>query len=372
MADILSSLTSGIGDAFKGIAPPNVNTTQTTQTTAPAQYMGFLSTLGTAGTNALDPNQTLQGNLNAGAPYVAPLSQLQNDIYGTSAGQANTEQLLSAGLSPLTAGATTAANAAGNIGATQIDAFKNPYITDVNKALEQSTAQNVNQNVLPALQAFYAGSGNTGSSRAFNTTGQTLANIQTGLNTQESTNLAQAYKDAVTQALQQQQNQGQIAGIQGQLGTGLENATVSGLNAGASLGAQSQAQNQALINAPLTTANNVSQLLKGYTVPTGTTQTYSGPASSYGASPLSQIAGLATLFGSSGTNGISPVAGIYKALTGNDLSSSGGLIPAIQSWMTPNLTVDTNGVPLSSGTDQSGVGSVDTSLYGGATGPSIR
>jgi hypothetical protein len=177
----------------------------------------------------------------------------------------------------------------------------NPYVSNVNKALETNTAQNVNQNILPALQAFYAGSGGTGSSRALNTTGQTLANIQTGLGAQESTNLAQAYKDSVTQALQQQQNLGQIANVQGQLGTGLQNATVSGLNTGAGLGAQGQAQTQAQINAPLTQASNVAQLLRGYTVPTGTTQTYSGPASSYGASPLSQIAGLATLFGS--TNG---------------------------------------------------------------------
>lgn len=304
---------------FEGIAPPNVNTTQTASTIAPAQYLGFLSTLGTAGTNALDPNQTLAGNLNAGAPYVAPLSKLQNDIYGTNAGQANTEQLLNAGLAPLSAGAQTAQNASQNIGADQINAFKNPYIANVNQALEQNSAQNVNQNILPALQAFFAGSGNTGSTRALNTTGQTLANIQTGLTGQESTNLAQAYKDSVSQALQQQQNQGQIANVQGQLGTGLTNATVSGLNAGAGLGAQAQAQNQALINAPLSTANNVSQLLRGYTVPTSTTQTYSGPASSYGASPLGQIAGLASLFAGGDKSAINGVKGLFSG------SGSGGL-----------------------------------------------
>jgi hypothetical protein len=301
-----------MADIFSGIAPPNVNTTQQTQTIAPAQYLGYLSTLGTAGTNALAPTQTLEGNIQAGAPYIAPLTQLQKDIYGTPAGQANTEQMLQAGLAPLTAGAQTAQTAAKGVGEDQINAFYNPYIKDVNEALEKSSAQNVNQNILPALQAFYAGSGGTGSSRALNTTGQTLANIQTGLTSQESTNRAQAYKDAVTQALQQQQNLGQIAGIQGNIGTGLENATVSGLNTGANLGAQGQAQTQALINAPLSTASNVAGLLRGYTVPTATTQTYSGPASSYGASPLSQIAGLATLFGASGSGGTSPIQGILK------------------------------------------------------------
>jgi hypothetical protein len=311
-----------MADIFSGIAPPNVNTTQTTQTIAPAQYLGFLSNLGTAGTNALNPNQTLEGNLNAGAPYVAPLSQLQNDIYGTTKGQTNTENLLQAGLAPLTAGATTASNAANNIGASQINNFLNPYVSDVNKNLETSTQQNINQSILPALQAMGASSGSTGSQRLMNATGQTLGNIQQGLGAQESANLAQAYKDAVAQALQQQQNQGQIANVQGQIGTGLTNATVSGLNTSASLGAQGQAQNQALINAPLSTASNVAGLLRGYTVPTGTTQTYSGPASSYGASPLAQIAGLGSLF-ASGANGTSAVQGLMNTfgINSNSLSA---------------------------------------------------
>ena len=306
-----------MADIFSGIAPPNVNTTQTTQTIAPSQYLGFLSALGTAGTNALSPNQTLQGNLNEGAPYVAPLSNLQNDIFGTAKGQTATENLLKAGLDPLTAGASTAAGAAGNIGASQINNFLNPYTNAVNRNLETNTAQNINQSILPALQAMGASSGSTGSQRLMNATGQTLGGIQQGLGAQESANMSQAYKDAVTQALQQQQNQGQIAGIQGQLGTGLENATVAGLNAGASLGAQGQAQNQALINAPLTTANNVASLLKGYTIPTTSTQTYSGPASSYGASPLAQIAGLGSLF-ASGTNGTSAVQGLMNTFGVSD------------------------------------------------------
>jgi hypothetical protein len=306
-----------MADIFSGIAPPNVNTTQTTQTIAPSQYLGFLSNLGTAGTNALNANQTLQGNLDAGAPYIAPLSNLQNDIFGTPAGQTATENLLKAGLDPLTAGATTALGASGNIGASQINNFLNPYTNAVNRNLETNTAQNINQSILPALQAMGASSGSTGSQRLMNATGQTLGGIQQGLGTQESANMSQAYKDAVAQALQQQQNQGQIAGIQGQLGTGLENATVAGLNAGASLGAQGQAQNQAMINAPLSTANNVASLLKGYTIPTTSTQTYSGPATSYGASPLAQIAGLGSLF-ASGTNGTSAVQGLMNTFGVSD------------------------------------------------------
>lgn len=302
-----------MADIFSGIAPPNVNTTQTTQTIAPAQYLGFLSNLGTAGTNALDPNQTLQGNIAAGQPYVAPLSANQQTAFGNASDVAQTYQ------APLSSAIGTANTAATPVGQSQINNFLNPYVTDVNKALETNTAQNVNQNILPALQAFYAGSGGTGSSRALNTTGQTLANIQTGLGAQESTNLSDAYKNAVTAALQSQSNLSNVANVQGNLASTGQTAANAAENNLASLGAQEQAQTQAQINAPLSTANNVATLLKGYTVPTATTQTYNGPASSYGASPLAQIAGLGSLF-AGGNN--SAANGLKSLFSG---SGSGGL-----------------------------------------------
>jgi len=325
-----------MADIFSGIAPPNVNTTQTSTTVAPTAYNNFLSMLGSAGTSALSPDQTLQGNIEAGKPYVAPLTQLQSDIYGSPSGQANTEKLLTAGIAPFQSGIQTAQTASTPIGSSQINAFLNPYVSDVNKNLETATQQNINQTILPALQSIGASTGGTGSQRLLNATGQALGGIQQGLSAQESANLAQAYKDSVTQALQQQSNLGQIANVQGQLGTGLENATVSGLNAGANLGAQGQAQTQAQINAPLSTATNVAGLLKGYTIPTGTTQTYSGPASSYGASPLAQIAGLGSLF-ASGTGGTSAFEGLKKAFGLSDTS----LIPS--SYGSPVQGTGSNG-----------------------------
>jgi hypothetical protein len=38
--------------------------------------------------------------------------------------------------------------------------------------------------------------------------------------------------------------------------------------------------------------------MRGYTIPTTSTEKYSGPASAYGPSPLAQISGLGTLLGS--------------------------------------------------------------------------
>jgi hypothetical protein len=306
-----------MADIFSGIAPPNVNTTQTSTTVAPTAYNNFLSMLGSAGTSALSPDQTLQGNIEAGKPYVAPLSANQTTAFGNAQDVAQTYK------APLSSALATAGIASTPIGESQINAFLNPYIKDVNKNLETATQQNINQSVLPSLQAIGASTGGTGSQRLLNATGQALGGIQQGLSAQESANLAQAYKDAVTQALQQQSNLGQIASTQGQLASTGQTAANAAQTTLANLGAQEQAQTQAQINAPLSTATNVASLLKGYTIPTETKQTYSGPASSYGASPLAQIAGLGTLF-ASGTGGTSAFEGLKKAFGLSDAS----LIPS--------------------------------------------
>jgi len=277
---------------FQGTAPPNVNTSTTATTgLAPgfSDYQSYLNNLAQAGNTAL---ATPSSNL------VAPLSSNQINAFAAAPSAAKTYQ------TPLTSAETTAGTAAGGVGTNQINNFLNPYITDVNKALETATQQNVNQTVLPALQAFGAGSGNTGSSRLINATGQTLGQIQQGLGAQESANLATGYQNAVTNALQEQQNLGNIANVQGNLATSGQNAANAALTEQATLGAQQQAQNQAVINAPLTQATNASQLLKGYTVPTTSTTNYSGPASVYGPSPLSQVAGLGSLIGAVGSSGL--------------------------------------------------------------------
>ena len=330
----MSTTSNPLGGLFSPIAPPNVNTTQTSTTVAPTAYNTFLSNLADIGNQATNPNQTLEGNIAAGQPYVAPLNQLQSDIYGTPAGVANTEKLLTGSLAPFGTAATAAGTAAGGVGSSQINNFLNPYITDVNKALETNTQQNINQTVLPALQAFGAGSGNTGSSRLINATGQTLGQIQQGLGAQESANLASGYQNAVTNALQNQQNQTSAANALSNIGTGQQQATVSGLNAANTLGAAGQAQTQAAINAPLSTATNVSNLLKGYTIPTSTTQTSNAPASVYGPSPLATIAGLGTLF-ASGNNGTSAVQGIMKTLgLGSGSTDANALLTALNQGVT--------------------------------------
>jgi hypothetical protein len=335
-----------MADIFAGTAPANVNTTSTaTSGLAPgfATYQDYLNNLASAGNAAL---ATPTSNL------VAPLTNLQNSVYGTPEGQANTSSLLNAGLSPLTAGAQTAATAASGVGSNQINNFLNPYISDVNKNLETSTQQNINQSVLPSLQALGASTGQTGSSRLLNATGQTLGAIQQGLGAQESQNLSTGYQNAVQDALQNQQNLTSAASTQGNIGQALESSTISGLNTAATLGAQGQAQNQAIINAPLTQASNASALLKGYTVPTTSTTNYTGPANVYGPSQLSQLLAAGTLANSLPAGTLSQLS---DKLSSYFTSNSNG-IPTVKD--TTGLTLVPNATTAGTGQLQGADGKV--------------
>jgi hypothetical protein len=64
-------------------------------------------------------------------------------------------------------------------------------------------------------------------------------------------------------------------------------------------GAERQAYEQSLLEAPLKQASNVSALLRNYNVPTTVTQTFVGPKpGAYGMSPLQSILGIGSLLGS--------------------------------------------------------------------------
>jgi hypothetical protein len=309
---------------FQGTAPPNVNTTTTATTNIPtafSSYQDYLNNLAGAGNASLST---------PASQLVAPLSANQTGAFNAAPSAAQTYQ------SPLSSAETTAGTAAGGVGANQINAFMNPYITDVNKALETATQQNINQTVLPALQAFGATSGNTGSSRLLNATGQTLGQIQQGLGAQESSNLANAYQSAATNALNEQQNLGNIANVQGNLASTGQTAANAALTEQANLGAQEQAQNQAIINAPLTQASNAAALLKGYTVPTSSTTTYNGPASVYGPSQFSQLLAAGSLANSLPSGTLSGLG---------DLIKQGGT--SLLNALTPSVSGSTSAVAAS-------------------------
>ena len=128
--------------------------------------------------------------------------------------------------------------------------------------------------------------------------GQTMGDVNTSLLQEQTKARSAGYQSALDAALKEMGGQAQATQALGTLGAQEQQAATTGLKSQADIGAIEQAQNQAMINAPTTMAGNVAQILRGYTYPTTTTETYKGPAASYGPSQFQQMLGLGTLVGS--------------------------------------------------------------------------
>jgi hypothetical protein len=284
----------------QGSPLPDVKTTTQQDTTAPGYYTNYLSNLASAGNTAtaIDPTK-----------MVAGFDALQTTGFG------QVQPAAEAYKTGLTAAQDTAKTAAGGLTAENINALMNPYTTGVVDEMGRLQQQNIQRNVLPGLKAAFAGTGGSGSQRFANVTGQTMADMQANLTGQQQGALSQGYGQALQAALQNLQLQNQAATTQGNLAGQEQNLGLTGAQAMLNAGAQKQAFEQAKIDAPLKQATNAAALLRGYNVPTSTTQKYAGPMpGAYSASPLQQIAGLATLFASP-AGGTSAGAGVTNFFT---------------------------------------------------------
>jgi hypothetical protein len=179
-----------------------------------------------------------------------------------------------------------------------ISKFYNPYENAVVGGLGAQSATNVQRNLMPQLQAGFVGTGGLGRSTLCKRLGQTMGDVNTGLLQEQNKTRMAGYNTALDAAMKEAQLSNQASAALTGLGSAEQQAATTGLKTGADIGALEQAYTQSQINAPLTMSSNVAQLLKGYTVPTGQTQTYKGPGDVYQPSPLSQIASLGTLLAS--------------------------------------------------------------------------
>lgn len=285
---------------FTGAAPPDVTKTQTTASTTPDYYTNYLTKLSQTGQNALGTfdattNQftapTQESLIAAGSPYVAGLTQAQKDVFANAPAQLERYQ------DPLDQ-ALTAGKSGMDVSQADISKFYNPYENAVVGGLGVQSAQNVQRNLMPALKAGFVGTGGIGGQRYANALGQTMGDVNTGLLQEQNKTRMAGYNTALEAAMKEAQLSNQASAALTGLGQAEQQAATTGLKTGAELGALDQAFTQSQINAPLTQATNVAQLLKGYTVPTTQEQVYKGPGDAFQPSPLSQIASLGTLLGS--------------------------------------------------------------------------
>ena len=277
----------------QGDVLPDVKTTTTQATTAPGYYTDYLSNLARAGNAAtnMDPSQ-----------MVAGFSNLQNQGFGQT-GEAATSYK-----PQLTAAQQTAADVAQGVTPQEMGQFFNPYTSGVVDEMARLSQQNMQRNILPSLKGMFAATGGMGSQRMLGATGQTLADIQSNLTGQQTGALQKGYSDAMSQALKQEELQNMAAQTQGTLAKEEQDLGLAGAKSLLDAGAIQQAYEQAKIEAPLKMASNASALMRGYSIPTTTTQNFTGPMpGAYAASPLQSILGVGSLF-ASGPGGSSSAA----------------------------------------------------------------
>lgn len=298
----------------QGAPLPDIKQTTTTQDNAPSYYTDYLSGLSTAGQAAMGKSPT---------DLVAGYDPLQVQGYN------NLPAAATAGLPEITAAQDTAGQAAQGITPERIQALMNPYTSNVVDEMGRLSQQNVQRNLLPTMKAGFVGTGGLGSQRYAGALGQSMADIQSGLTGQQYGALSQGYSQAMKGALDEASLQNQVAGTQGKLADIAQTEALTGAGALTKAGAERQAYQQSLLDAPLKTATNASGLMRGYTMPVNQSQTFVGPkAGSYQNSDLANITGVLSLLGSAaGGKGLSTVANagssLYDWLKGNFGSGSG-------------------------------------------------
>ena len=279
-----------MADLLQGSALPNITTTQTAATTAPDWYNQFLSGLSTSG----------QAAVNTGG--IAGASGLQTAAYNAA------PTAINAGLPTLDQAKDVATGAAG---APDINQFMNPYMTGVVDEIGRLGQKNFTDILAPNAVAGAAGSGQFGSRRGMEVYGDVARDSARATTGQQATALQSGYQNAVQSALQRQQNQTQAGNLLGTLSGQEYTQGIGGLDVLSRLGAQQQATSQAALNYPMTAQQNYANILRGFTVPTTQSQTFTGPIpGAYSNSPLSQIAGLGLSTAGIFANKVDPKTGL--------------------------------------------------------------
>lgn len=299
------------GSFTQGAALPSITTTQQQATAAPAWYMDYLNNL--AGTS------TAAGQ---NAQYIGAQPLQQQAFSQTAANVGNYQPNLAAANALTMNAATTAAPS-------MAASYMNPFISGVVDEAGRLGLQNIRNTISPQATAGAVGSGQFGSTRGANVLGQNITSALQNLGGQQQGLLAGGYQNAITAAQADLQRQMGGGAQMGALGTTTQNLGMGDVNALSTMGGQQQqmAQNQQLF--PLQVAAQQAALMKGFTIPTSVSSTYTGPIpGAYQTSPLMQLgslgSGIAGLFQTPASGGASTITNIGDWLSKTFGSSGGG------------------------------------------------
>lgn len=267
----------------QGAPLPDITERTTQAAQAPEYYTQYLSSLSQAGQQAMG---------RPAGSMVAGYDPLQTQGYAAVPGAAQAYQ---PGLSSAQQTATQAATGI----APRISALMNPYTQQVVDEMARLSQQNVQRNIMPTLKAGFVGTGGLGGQRYAGALGQTMADIQSNLLGQQTGALQKGYSEALQAALQEPELQRRAAETQASLAGKAQEFGLTGAGALTKAGAERQAYEQSLLDAPLRVASEASKLMGGYQVPISQATTRVGPGqqTQYQASPLQSTLGLLALLG---------------------------------------------------------------------------
>jgi hypothetical protein len=278
---------------FDAQAPTPVELKGSSQQVAPEYLTNYLTSLAQAGQGAL--GTTVDGKTTpfAGSDLIAGLPQNLQDLYKNAGTTLNRYQ------TPMDESLATLQDASQGVSASDISQFYNPYEQDVVDEMGRQSALNVQQSMLPALRAAFAGQGAFGSQRFANATGQAMGNVQADLFGNQAKLRSEGYKSALDAALRDRGYDIQAGQSLGALGQQESQAGVSGVKALGDIGTQELGYDQSLIEAPLTRAQNVAKILQGYQFPMTVNKTEEQLPGAFAPSAIQQIGSLGTLVGAS-------------------------------------------------------------------------
>jgi hypothetical protein len=259
-----------------GLLQPTITTAQS-QTTVPDFYSNYLQDIANLGRNAVQ-----QGG-------VAGLSPLQQQAINMA------PQMAFAGSSSMGTGQNLLTQA-GQTGAPELaQAYMNPYQDYMTDELGRLTQRNVQENVLPSLDAAAIGTGNYGSSRAQNMKGQTLRDISTDLFGKQMAQLGTGYQQAITNAQNDLTRAASTGSSLGNLGAQQSALGTGALTTLGNIGKTQQTQAQTELDYPMAQAAKFATLLPSGAVPTGqiTNTINPGQQGQFANSPLANVQSLA-------------------------------------------------------------------------------
>lgn len=278
---------------FNGQTPPAVTSTSNQGGSLPLWYSSYLSTLANKASDiAGSPYQSYD------APRIAPKDAQETQAYDYMGQNANNWQ------APMAQAQGAAGQVAGGFDEGQFNKYMSPYMSNVTNEIGRLGMQNLNENLLPTLNAQFVGSGGSASSMNRDADARLIRDTGANILGQQGMAMQGGFQSAMQNYNAGNQTQNAAAQNLGNLAQtqqGLTTGTAGALSAsGATNRGFDQAnmdlayqdfQNQ--LNYPRQNVSFLSNTLHGMNVPTSQDESRTGPfTGGVGPSPLSTFAGM--------------------------------------------------------------------------------